>query len=457
MSFDRLLVSRPSPRPAAPAAAARWTIHGWVLDAAGLRDATIVIDGDRIAEVVPGRPDPAPEAMHLDVDGLVVPGFVDAHNHLPYSVFGRWRPARRLDGRFDWRGKTRCGAWVNTALDPYYREKVSPAFKELSKGEGLVELIEHGQVRGILGGATTMVVDADLDPGQPRPPLDGFVRDASDGVPGLWGVLDVACVTDKAMARLLADLDHRRATLLVHVGEGLDPYSRGEFRTLVERKLLTRDTALIHALALGVSEWRQVREAGAAVIWSPASNVSLYDRTLDVGLIRGLGIDVALAPDWTVTGSSTILDEVRFVRTRFPQVGEQDLLEMVTSVPARLLRLDAGAIQPGRLADLVVLQTGVVGDHAGALRAFASASVSDVALVVAGGFAAYGTERYMSPLGAQPGPAPESLAFDAEDTRVERLIRFRSSRGKTFSALRDGLRDALLARGLEIAPLWEPP
>ena len=50
------------------------------------------------------------------------------------------------------------------------------------------------------------------------------------------------------------------------------------------------------------------------LVWSPASNVFLYGATTNVPLARSLGVTVALAPDWSLGGGPTMLDELRFAQ-----------------------------------------------------------------------------------------------------------------------------------------------
>src|SRR5439155_5104554 len=130
------------------------------------------------------------------------------------------------------------------------------------------------------------------------------VRPRSDWPSKAWGVLDIGCLLKEDLQLLKKDLEENASAVLVHMGEGLDSFSRAEFRTLLDKDLLTSKTALIHAIALSADEWAQVKKAGGKVIWSPSSNLRLYGRSIDIGYILGAGIPTALAPDWSLTGES---------------------------------------------------------------------------------------------------------------------------------------------------------
>lgn len=47
-------------------------------------------------------------------------------------------------------------------------------------------------------------------------------------------------------------------------------------------------------------------------MWSPHSNFELYGVTADVGAAYCEGVTLALAPDWSPTGSDNMLDEIKY-------------------------------------------------------------------------------------------------------------------------------------------------
>jgi 5-methylthioadenosine/S-adenosylhomocysteine deaminase len=419
-------------------------------------EGTIEIVGDRIERVLPERAPPDSTALDVDCNGLLCPGFVDTHNHAPYAVFSRWRdPGRAFRSRFDWRGKTRCQVVVIPEPDPYYRNNISAPYKKITADStALLELTLYGQVRGVIGGATTMVVDADLIPGKDKPELPGFSRDPTDWPGRVWGVLDPGCIDEARTKEILAELTNRKAKLFVHVGEGSDDFSRGEFFSLVARGLLTSETALIHAMALLNADWDLVRTSGASVIWSPRSNYRLYGRSIDIGYVIGRGINVALAPDWTVTGSSTVLDELHFVRSIYSWISDEMLLNMVTKNAAKIIGMPLlGSLAAGTLADVLVFPKDGVTNRSTAATRIVTSSHVDVKLALVGAVPIYGVEDLMNQFDNHY-PAAEPIEIQSATGPVARLLRMAESRsfGDTVSSL-----SARLAMvNLTIAPLWEP-
>ncbi len=420
-----------------------------------IQDGTVVIRDGRIAELVraPSRGD----GLNVDTDGLICPGFVDTHNHAPYAVFGRWTPDAKVKSRFDWRLKTRCGTYVVPKERSWYTENIAKPFKAFPS-ELRPSLFQYGQMRGLIGGATTMLIEAEF-PDPTLPQLPGFVRDFSDWTDtsdwpaSIYGVLDIGCVPDDVARAMALALNGGKARLLVHLGEGNDEFARGEFFSLrVAKSLLTANTSLIHALALISDDWDWVAKAGASVIWSPLSNETLYGRSLAIDEVRARGINVALAPDWSVTGSSTILDELRYARTRFDLKAEW-LLDMVTVNAAKTLGSSRiGSIEVGNFADLIVFQgSAPPTTRAVAAEQITSARIDAVALVVIGGFGVYGEKKMMSSLEVQPGPTGEPLLIPFRGRTLDRVVRFEDGRHRPFSGVAADLR---VAKN-DMAELWE--
>ena len=64
-----------------------------------LIDGELVIDGDTITYVAASCPDP-PDATRIPVtNAYILPGFVDAHNHVAHNVLPRWTPPKLYQNR----------------------------------------------------------------------------------------------------------------------------------------------------------------------------------------------------------------------------------------------------------------------------------------------------------------------------------------------------------------------
>jgi len=431
-------------------------LHGPVLTPAALRAAaTVVIDGGRIVEVLDGRVAAGPDGRDVDAGGLIAPGFVDVHNHVAYGAFPRWRPARPFHSRFGWRGKTRCDVVVDPDPDPHYRQQIADPHAELRREPAVLAAMAcYSLVRAVLGGTTAVLIDDDLVETAASAGLVGFVREPDDWSGRVMSLLDVGCVFGDALEVVARRLGgDPRARLLVHVAEGLDPLSRGELHTLDRKRLLGASTGLIHAVAALDSDWDRVRDVGATLIWAPASNLHLYGATVDIEMVLARGVPALIAPDWPVSGSSTMLDELRLAGAR--GVDPARLVEMATSRPADWVGAPAiGRIAAGAAADLLVLDVPPPADLAAAARAVVTSDIARIVLVVVGGRAVCGSPEAVARYGDADGLASELVHVTGPSgATLERLIRIGPT--PVYAPACARVAAAFAARGLTMAPLWE--
>ena len=147
------------------------------------------------------------------------------------------------------------------------------------------------------------------------------------------------------------------------------------------------------------------RSGGAAPgssVWSPSSNLALYGKTTVIPTALRAGLKIAIAPDWTLSGTNHLLAELKVAdKVNREQWGglltDAQLFEMATSTPAEIVGLQdkIGRIAPGLAADFVVVKP----NGRSPLRAVIEAQQSDVVLTVIGGQAMYGSPTMLGSLG----------------------------------------------------------
>lgn len=308
----------------------------------------------------------------VDLDGrFVIPGLVNAHDHLELNHYGALK-ARACYGN--------AREWI-ADLTPIV--KGDPAVQARSRF-ALADRLFIGGLKNLLAGVTTV---AHHNPLYREFGLHFPIRVVSrfgwahslglehgpsgaHGEPG--GVV---------AERYAATRDDR--PFIVHAAEGTDEAAAREVDALEASGCLRPNTVLVHGLAISPARWHALFERGVSLVWCPVSNQFLFGRTLcmpcvlDSPAARGR---VALGSDSRVTGAVDLLDELRAgVACR---VDPPRLLDMVTASGADVLRLDdAGRIRVGAPADLTVLPA------AGrtAAEALLACRRADIALVLRGG------------------------------------------------------------------------
>lgn len=364
------------------------------------------------------------DARVINVDGIIAPGLVDLHNHLTWNIFPRWKPIEEFGNRYDWQQK------------PVYRIQMTSAH-ELIVREGLeCDAERYAEVKAITEGETSVTGSMH---GTCAPHLTRSLDVDPELGPGLGKVIYEVFPLQMS-PEALADADaalsaHPRGSLLIHLGEGSprDAAAMREFAMLKGRGLLRPGVSLIHGVAISPEGFAEMAGKGVGLVWSPRSNVELYGDTANVAAAKAAGVSIALAPDWSPTGSVGLLGELNYASLWnqsqvVPPFTEKDLVMMATANPAGLVNLSQqiGSLAPGHAADLIVLRkTG--GDH-DPYWTITHSSPQDLELVLIGGRALYGDPDLMEKFGsgellqicgAQKKLSPGGNSFADTEQRLE--------------------------------------
>ncbi len=144
---------------------------------------------------------------------------------------------------------------------------------------------------------------------------------------------------------------------IIHLGEGVDEITQGEFNRLVAQDLLKRNTLIIHGIALTEEDLLMIAAIGASVCWCPTSNQFLIGETLKVDLALKHGVNVVLGTDSTMSGGINLIDEFLSARKAFPSVPAATLYKMVTENAVYALMLDPeyAFLNPDKTSNLLLI------------------------------------------------------------------------------------------------------
>jgi 5-methylthioadenosine/S-adenosylhomocysteine deaminase len=136
------------------------------------------------------------------------------------------------------------------------------------------------------------------------------------------------------------------------------------------------------------------------LVWSPRSNDELYGSTTNIAAAHAASIPIAIAPDWSPSGSAGMLQEVSYAARRYLAITSGDLVAMATSTPAKIARLDnqIGALTPGTLADFIVISATIDPKAPRPLDPVVNSTAASIALVVGGGQPLYGDPALLAQL-----------------------------------------------------------
>lgn len=141
----------------------------------------------------------------------------------------------------------------------------------------------------------------------------------------------------------------RRHPYVIHLGEGTDLASSREIDQIIKWNLHKRKIIAVHGVAMNEKQ----APAFHALIWCPASNYFLLNKTAPINFLNGK-TRVMLGTDSTLTASWNLWDHLRLARKE-KMVSDEGLLDMLTGIPANTWCFEnCGNIAAGREADIVI-------------------------------------------------------------------------------------------------------
>lgn len=300
-------------------------------------EATIEIRRGRIRNILPRgmqrRSSSARTAgRRLDLSGhLVLPGLINAHDHLDFNLFPRLGSGPYHNFR-EW------------AEDVYHPDQ-SPVRDQLQIPKSV--RIWWGAIKNLLSGVTTVCHHNPVIPGPLNEQLPIRVLRHYGWAHSLEYGGDIA----KAFRATPPG-----ATFTIHLAEGTDEASGGEIFELDRRGALSPQTAIVHGVGLDAAGHELLEQSGASLVWCPTSNLFTLGRTLEVGDVMRHR-RVALGSDSAMTASGDLLDEIHYAHSEASLSAERTYC-MVTESATRVLRLPygAGELARGGSADLIAVR-----------------------------------------------------------------------------------------------------
>ena len=361
-----------------------------VMDEAGtvIEGGAVLVEGDRIADLLDGAAPRPPGVPVIDATGqLVIPGLVNTHGHAAMSL---------LRGLAD---DMPLMTWLEQHIFPAESELVDPEFVYWGTLLSSIEMLKSGTTtfadmyyfRDAQAAAT---IDAGIRavlgphiigfpaPDHPSPEAslrdaDGFMeryRDHPTLIPGVAAhSLYTTSLDDVAAAVQLAN--EYGAPFQIHTAEGAGEHATvqgltgmGVLEALGSIGALRPGTVLAHSIYLSDEDIARIADSGAGIAHNPQSNLKLgISRAAPVIEALAAGIPVGLGTDGAASNNDLdLFDEMdtaakihKFVRGDPTALPAETVFRMATMGGARVLNLhdQIGSLEPGKRADIVLLDT----------------------------------------------------------------------------------------------------
>ncbi len=327
-------------------------ISGHVVSEEGAQYGWVVFDADtgNIIDVCHRQQDVPAGAKTIRHPGYIFPGLIDTHNHPHWNTIPMWRPGRTYENRYEWRESQE------------YLDEVKSLYESIEDAGLWPESVKYAEIRAMIGG-TTMIQGTDgADWGYLVRNLDYYGWLAASYVE------DITQIEPDVLDDILWAFDEGYIyRLFLHVAEGkhTDPRTQAEFPFLVDAGLARPGVVIIHGIALTQADFEVMAQNDMYLVWSPKTNDVLYGETADVVGALEAGVTVALGPDWSITGSDNLLEELKvaywYSLTHLGgAITPKQLFKMATCDAAIVAGADdpswfrLGKIEPGYQADLLL-------------------------------------------------------------------------------------------------------
>ena len=348
----------------------------------------LVVDGNRIVEVGPGRRPPEPMEQHVDAaDALVLPGFVNSHDHLAATLIrGVGEPQAGTTARSGARrdlhaAMDESATYAGTALAAVelIRSGVTTTvdsqlqWRSLRKADGSLRALSEAGLR-------TLFCAAFIDRTELSPPTEQLgpaeatatfdrIRDrwSSDLLHVIPEALFAPRASDELIRRLVVAGDGRLATHLAY-SPAVDEWARSTYgRPLVEHldtlAALAPGFLGAHPVRLSQREVDLLADRGGAVAYCAISNMYIGSPHAALHPLRDAGVPIGLGLDTPNDGRNFFETMKLSLLAQTQAEGEPEFhaghaLEWATVGGAAAVGLgdEVGSLQVGRRADLVVLR-----------------------------------------------------------------------------------------------------
>ncbi|ASJ08174.1 N-ethylammeline chlorohydrolase [Thermococcus siculi] len=343
-------------------------------------EADVLIEGNRIVRVAKGISEAADTV--IDAGGRVVsPAFVNLHTHSPMGLFRGLADDLPL---MDWlqnhiwpreakltREYTKVGAYLGalemiktgtgTFLDMYFFM------------DGVAEVTLESGLRGYLSYGMIDLGDPEKTEKEIKEALrtmEFIEKLGSDRVHFVFGphapyTCSIALLKE---VRRLADEHNKLITIhvsetMAEIGQITERYGKSPVVLLDDIGFLGNDVIIAHGVWLDSRDTQILAREGVTVAHNPGSNMKLASGVMPIQRLLNAGVNVGLGTDGAASNNNLdMLEEMKLaallhkVHNLDPTVADaKTVFRMATLNGARALRLKAGVIKEGYLADIAVI------------------------------------------------------------------------------------------------------
>ena len=290
--------------------------------------------------------------IQFDETHLMLPGMINAHDHLEFNSFPVLGRRAAYKDMYEW-------------ADELRGQMDSPQIRA-SLAIPLEDRLRIGGFKNLINGVTTVAhhnpYHSCMDDAFPVRVIQNYTWSHSLGLD--TGVVKTFRKTPTG------------TPWIIHAAEGVSTRAGDEIDELHRDGLLAANTVLVHALGARPAHHEPLVRYGVGIVACPVSNLFLYGSTIAFDDVPG-ALNIALGSDSALSSSSGLQEDLRVFRSMV-NWSEERILAMVTSNAARILKLNDSS------GDVVIL------------------TEEDVVLVIINGRVVYGEEQFRNLFEEEP-------------------------------------------------------
>ncbi len=337
----------------------------------------IYIEKGRIKKIGKKIDKRAKEKIDARGEKAVLPGFINCHTHSPMTLFRGYADDLPLE---IWLKRKIWPKEAKLTLDDIYWGTKLALLEMVKSGttcfndmywhpEITVEALKEINLRAVIG-----LILVDFHPqGRPKEVeriYSGLEKEIPQTVSLSLSPHSIYTVSKENLIWAKKFAKRHNLILHLHLSETLKEvrecqrkYKLKPVEFLEKLGFLGKDCLLCHSIWVSQKEIEILRRRNSSVVYSPCSNMKLGSGIFPYSLFKKAKINICLGTDGAGSNNNLdMLEEMKFasllqkVKEKNPSVAPaKEVFDLATKNGAKALKIEAGEIKEGKLADLILI------------------------------------------------------------------------------------------------------
>jgi len=314
---------------------------------------TISITNDKINKIILANEFTNANKDELSIkfnDVIAFPGLINSHDHLEFNLFPKL-------------GNNIYKSYMEWGPDIYKQNK--EVISEIKKVPKQLRA-EWGLYKNLINGITTVVHHGEQF--NFEDPVINIFKEC-------YSLHSVQL--ERNLKLKLNNPFSGKWPVVIHVGEGTDPYAHEEINKLIKWNFLKKNLIAVHGVAMDTSQAKKFK----ALIWCPDSNLFLLNATARINELKN-DVKIIFGTDSTISASWNLWDQIRVARN-LNLLSDREIFYSLTEVPSLVWKLNnKGTLKEGKTADIVVA---AMKDKSNSMKSFFQTNPEDILLIIKSG------------------------------------------------------------------------